>query len=174
MSGKASLFSSAGTLGRGPFAVAVLTVYALGLCSQVLLSGPILLRVGLWPFIVLHAALLWAWYAVHAKRLRDGGCDVGPAVGIAIVNVLSMVFLVMVIVFLSSPVEGQPGETAGGILASWLVLIFLLQVFSGATDLGWFGLVLEILLAIALVPVLLAVGFSIWVATRPSAQAVKA
>jgi uncharacterized membrane protein YhaH (DUF805 family) len=168
-----SLLSSAGTLGRGRFAVLVVIVYAVGLASQALLTGPVLLRVGLWPFIVLHAALLWVWYAVHARRLRDAGRDVGPAIGIAIVNVLSVTFLVMVMLLLVTPVEGQPGETVGGVLATWIVFMFMLQVLSGNVQLGWFGILLDVLLFIALVPISLAVGFSLWAGTRGSVQAVR-
>lgn len=173
MSGAASLFSSAGTLGRRPFAIAVLVVYALGLASQVLLTGPVLLRAGLWPFIVLHAALLWMWYAVHVRRLRDAGRDAGAAIGIAIVNVLAITFLVMVLLLLASPVEGQPGETVGGVLGTWIVFISLLQVLSGTMNLSWFGIFLETLFFIAMTPVLLALGFSVWAGTRPRAQAAK-
>jgi len=75
-----------------------------------------------------------------------------------------------VIAFLISPVEDQPGETVGSILATWIVLIFLLKILSGAPDLGWLGVFLLIMFAIALVPILLAVGFSIWVGMLPAKQ----
>ncbi len=173
MKGAASLFSSAGTLARGSFAVVVVIVYALGLASQVLLTSPVLLRAGLWPFILLHAVLLWVWFAAHARRLREAGRDVGPAIGIAIVNVLSVAFLVMAMLLLVAPVDGQPGETVGGVLGTWIVFIFLVQVLSGTMNFSWFGIFLEILLFIALMPILLAIGFSIWTGTRPSARAAK-
>ena len=77
----------------------------------------------------------------------------------------------MVISFLVSPVEGQPGETAGGVIGTWIFLIFLIEVFSGATQLGWLGRVLLVIVGIAMMPILLAVGFSIWAGSRPSLQA---
>lgn len=172
MIGGGALFSSSGTIGRGPFAVAVCGVYLTGLASQILLIGPVVLRAGFWPFILLHAALLWVWYALHARRLRDAGRGVGAAVGVAIVNVLSMIFLLMVISFLVSPVEGQPGETAGGVLATWVVLIMFVEIFAGAPHLGWLGRVLMVIVGIAMLPILLAVGFSVWTGTRRSAPAV--
>jgi uncharacterized membrane protein YhaH (DUF805 family) len=164
-------FSMSGRLSAGPFAMAAVAVYILGLASQCLLTWPVTARAGLFPFILLHAVLLWVWFAIHAKRLRDAGRDIGSAVGIAIVNVLAITFLLMVISFLVSPVEGQPGETAGGVLGTWVVLVFLIEIFSGASNLGWLGKVLMVIVGIAMLPVLLAVGFSIWAGTRPSLQA---
>lgn len=162
-------FSPSGRLTRQPFAIAVIAVYFLGLASQGLLTGPVLYRAGLFPFILLHAALLWVWYAIHVKRLRDAGRGIGSAAGIAIVNVLAIILLLLVISFLISPVEGQPGETAGSVLGTWIVLIFLIKILSGATSLGWLGTLLLTLFAIAMFPVLLAFGFSIYAGTRRSA-----
>jgi uncharacterized membrane protein YhaH (DUF805 family) len=162
------LFTPSGRLTSRPFAVAVAVVYFVGLTSQILLTKPVLDRAGLSPFIVLHAVLLWAWFTIHAKRLRDAGRGIGPAVGIAVVNVLAIVLLLLVIAFLISPVEGQPGETAGGVLATWIVLIVLIKILSGATSLGWLGIFLLILFGIAMIPILLALGFSIWAGTRSS------
>ncbi len=76
----------------------------------------------------------------------------------------------MAISFLVSPVEGQPGETAGGVIGTWMFLIFLVEVFSGAPHLGWRGRVLMVIVGIAMLPILLAVGFSIWAGTRRSLQ----
>jgi uncharacterized membrane protein YhaH (DUF805 family) len=163
-------FSPSGRLARQPFAIVVVAVYFLGLASQSLLTGPVLSRASLLPFILLHAALLWVWYAIHAKRLRDAGRSIGSAAGVAIVNVLAIILLLLVLSFLNSPVEGQPGETAGGVLGTWIVLIFFIKILSGATSLGWLGKLLLTLFAIAMVPVLLALGFSLWAGTRKSAM----
>jgi uncharacterized membrane protein YhaH (DUF805 family) len=164
------LFTLSGQLARKPFVITVTAVYLLGFASQVFLTAPVLARAGLLPFIVLHAVLLWLWFTIHAKRLRDAGRNTGSAVGIAVVNVLAITLLLLVIAFLISPVEDQPGETVGSILATWIVLIFLLKILSGAPDLGWLGVFLLIMFAIALVPILLAVGFSIWVGMLPAKQ----
>jgi len=164
-------FSSSGTLARGPFAIAVIVIYAVGLASQGLLTGPVLVRMGLWPFALLHAALLWVWFVVHAKRLRDAGHGIGAAVGVAIVNVLSITFLLMVVSFMTTPTAGPGSETGGSVLGTWIVLIFLIEILSGAPHLGWFGVILIILYLIALLPILLAVGFSIWTGTLRSAKA---
>lgn len=162
------LFTLSGRLGRQQFAIAVIGVYVLGLASQSLLTRPVFDRAGFWPFILLHATLLWVWFVIHAKRMRDAGRGIGLVIGIAVVNVLSMIFLLMVISFLTSPVEGQPNETAGSVLGTWVVLILFIEIFSGAPYLGWLGKVLAVIAAIALLPVLLAVGFSIWAGTRRS------
>lgn len=168
-----SLFTASGTLGRGRFACAVICVYALGLTSQILLTGPVLLRVGLWPFILLHAALLWVWYAVHAKRLRDAGRDAGSAIGIAVVNALCLTFLVMLIALFYSPVDSPTtaGETVGGVIGTWIVFIFLIEFLSGGLNFDFISFVLIMVALMALLPVLLAVCFSIWAGTRKRAAA---
>lgn len=162
------LLSPSGRLARQPFAIAVIAVYFLGLASQGLLIKPVIDLAAFFPFILLHGVLLWVWFVIHAKRLRDAGRGIGTAIGIAIVNVLSMLFLLMVISFLASPTAGPGSETAGSVLGTWVVLIFLIEIISGAPHLGWLARILLVIVGIAMIPVLLAVGFSIWVSTRPS------
>ena len=49
----------------------------LGVASQWLTVPAVIDRAGLWPFVVAQVVLIWVWYALHAKRLHDGGR--GPA-----------------------------------------------------------------------------------------------
>lgn len=158
-------FSSSGRLGRRAFAIAVAVVYLLGFASQTLLSGPVLARTGIWLFALVQAVLLWVWFVLHAKRLRAAERGSGGAVGIAIVYGLAMLFLLMVVAFFLSPAPAT--DTTGDALGTWIVLTILIEIFSGAPDLGLFGDILIIMAVIALTPVLLALGFSIWAGTRP-------
>ena len=45
---------------------------------------------GLTPFAVAQAALLWAWLAVHIKRLRDAGQGPAGAIGVAVIYALAL------------------------------------------------------------------------------------
>jgi len=164
------LFTLSGRLGRQPFAIAVIVVYFLGLASQSLLTKQVLDRAGLFPFIVLHASLLWVWYVIHANRLRDAGRNTGVAIGIAIVNALCLLFLLMIVSLFDAP--AADAESDGNVLGTWIVLLFLLAILSGAPHLGWFDIILWVIFVIAMLPILLAVGFSLWVGTRPSVSAV--
>jgi uncharacterized membrane protein YhaH (DUF805 family) len=159
--------STTGRLTRRPFAIGVIAVYFLGSASQVLLTQPILARAGIWPFALLHAVLLWVWFVLHANRLRDAGRGTGSALGVAIVNALSVLLLLMVIALFATPEPG--GESTGSVLGTWVVIIFFLAVISGTPALGLFAIVVWAIIVIAMAPVLLALGFSIWAGTRPSA-----
>lgn len=158
-------FARSGRLARQPFAIAVIIVYMLGSASQILLTQPILARAGVWPFALLHAVLLWIWYVLHIKRLRDAGHGTGSALGIAIVNALFLLFLMMLVALFATPEPG--GEAAGNILGTWIVVIFLLAVISGTPALGVFAVVLWAIIVIAMLPIFLALGYSIWAGTRP-------
>ena len=165
------LLLPSGRLARQPFAAAVIVVYALGLASQSLLTGPVLARAGVWPFALVHAVLLWVWYVIHANRLRDAARGPGAAIGIASVNLLCMLFVLMLVAMFAEPSPGA--ESAGSVLGTWIVIVFVLAVISGAPHLGLFGILLWVIFVVAMLPVLLAVGFSIWAGSQPSAPAVK-
>src|SRR4051794_34610504 len=108
--------STQGRLARKPFAVGVLTVYAAGIASQVLLSGEVIARAGLSPFIIVQAALIWAWLVLHVRRLRDAGQAPAAAVGLSLIYALSLALLLMLIAFLTNPYAVGPA-TAGERLA---------------------------------------------------------
>jgi uncharacterized membrane protein YhaH (DUF805 family) len=159
------IFKPSGRLNPGQFALAVIVVYVLGSASQSLLTGPILAKVGVWPFGAVHAGLLWVWYAIHVNRLRDANRNTGSAVGVLIVNALSLLLLMLIVSLFTTP--AQAGESAGNILGTYILLLFLLSLLTGG--LGAFGILLWAIFLIGLLPILLAVGYSIWVGTRSSA-----
>ncbi len=160
-------FSSAGRLAPWPFALAVTVVYLLGFFSQVLLAEPTLARAGVWPFALAQAALLWVWFALHAKRLRDADRGTGAALGIALVNVLSVLLLLMVVVLFLTPPPAE--DTTGSVLGTWVAIVFLVAILTDAPALGFLGFILLAAAIVVLIPVLLAIGFSFWAGTRPSA-----
>src|SRR5437016_2184452 len=97
----AALFlSAAGRLGPRPFAIGAVLIYAASLASQTLISAPVVARAGFWPFAAAQATPLWVWYALHAKRPRDAGQDVGAAAAIAALYALAMVLLLFVAFFI--------------------------------------------------------------------------
>jgi uncharacterized membrane protein YhaH (DUF805 family) len=164
----ALVFSYSGRLAPRPFAFAVTVVYLLGFASQVLLAEPTLARAGVWPFALAQAALLWIWFTLHAKRLRDADRGTGAALGIAIVNVLSVLFLLMVVASFLTPPPAE--DTTGSVLGTWVAIVFLFAILTGAPALGFLGFILLAAAFVVLFPILLAIGFSIWAGTRPSAS----
>ncbi len=166
------LFSPTGRLGPQTFVVAAAFVYAAGAASQLLTGSNVVWRAGLWPFLFVQVLLIWFWFAIHAKRLRDAGRTAGLAAGVSILYALSIALLVIVAASFYGALAGQIPD-ADANTASALGLILLLSVIAillGAPhyDLAW--LMVAVLLLIALVPIVLAVVVTLWSATRPTAQ----
>ncbi|CAN0088363.1 unnamed protein product [Phaeothamnion confervicola] len=163
-----SLFSPSGRLAPRSFAVAVLAVYVLSFLSQALLSAAVTGRAGLWPFAVLQALLIWTWFAVHARRLRDAGRSSGFALGIACLYALAMVLLLLVMVMITATDSSSEAAQTGQGLLHLFAVLYVLGVLLGSSDFGVLGYWLVGFLALILTPVAIALGFSIWAGTRPS------
>lgn len=164
------IFSASGRLSPPAFAAAAGMVYIAGLASQILTAPDVLARTGLWPFVLTQAILIWMWVAVHASRLRDAGLGISPAVGVAAIYALSVVLLlIFATAFFSAP--PPQGETGAASLPSLLLVVAVFSLLLGGSEYGVVWVVVAILIAAAFVPPLLALGFSIWTATRPSVVA---
>lgn len=161
----AFFLSTTGRLKPRPFALATVLVYAASLASQALISAPVVARSGFWPFAAAQATLLWAWYALHAKRLRDAGQDMSTAAGIAALYALAMVLLLFIAFFIRLGVQANQ-ELVDSPLR-WLGPLSFRGF--GSADFGGLGPILVGFVIAAFVPAVVALGFSIWIGTRPSA-----
>jgi uncharacterized membrane protein YhaH (DUF805 family) len=163
------LFSPTGRLSPQTFIVAAGLVYVAGIASHVLTAPEVIVRVGLWPFLAVQVALVWIWYAVHAKRLHDAGQTSGLAAGVSLLYALSVALLVVVAVSFYGALAGESHDanTAGALGLILFVSIIAILAGSSHYDVGW--LIVAILLVLAFLPVVLAVATTVWAATRPSA-----
>jgi uncharacterized membrane protein YhaH (DUF805 family) len=161
------LFSPSGRLRPQPFAVAIAAVYVAGAASHALTTADVIARVGLWAFVAVQVLLVWIWFVLHAKRLRDCGRGVGLAVGVGLLYVLSIVLLVIVAAaFVNTAVDGADPNTASALGLILLVAVIAALGGSANYDVAW--LLVAALTLIALVPVIVTVSFTLWAATRPS------
>lgn len=169
MESPASLLSASGRVAPRPFVRGAAAVYLLSFLSQILLSPPVTVRFGFAPFAVLQGALTWTWFALHARRLRDAGRPVALALAIAVLYALAMVLLMLLV----GPMIG-PGVSAVGTevprweFADLWVFLLLSPTFTGPGSLGFFDLLALVSLVLILAPMVIAFGFSIWAATRPT------
>src|SRR5262249_6198668 len=104
------------------FAVAIGIVYLAGFASQVLLAAAVTTRAGLAPFVLVQSILLWVWFALHARRLRDCGCGVGWAIGIGLLYALGIALMVVL-------VELMVGTTTHNASGSEMTGATFLQLF---------------------------------------------
>lgn len=163
-----TLFSAAsGRIAPRPFALGVIVVYVLSFLSQVLISPPVTARWGVWVFALVQAPLTWAWFALHAKRLRDAGRSVGPALAIAVLYALAIVLLMLLIAPIIGPEAGGPNPRRMSFVDLWVFLL-LFAAFTGQGSVDFFYFLALGMLALILTPVAIALGFSIWTGARPA------
>jgi uncharacterized membrane protein YhaH (DUF805 family) len=161
-------FSVSGRIGPRPFALVAVAVYVLGFLSQMLISPPATTRWGVWAFALVQAPLAWAWFVLHVKRLRDAGRPIGTVLAIGILYALAIILLMLLI----EPIIGLEPNAVGTaaprlrFVDLWVFLL-LFAAFTGQADFGFFHILAFIMVALILLPVAIALGFSIWAGTRP-------
>jgi len=153
-----------------PFAIGAVLVFVVGLASQALLEGPTLIRLGVWPFVLVQAVLIWSWTVLHIRRLRDAGRGSGAPVAIAIaygIGVAAVTICVWIFVGIAQDnVKPEAGPVAS-VLAVFVLIAFF-ALFTGTPDLGLLPFLLIGALVVMVMPTLIGIGFSIWAGTRPS------
>jgi len=162
MNALAFLTSTQGRLAPRPFALGVLALWLAGIATQWLLSGEVMYRAGMWPFIATQAALIWIWLLLHVRRLRDAGQGAASAIGVAIVYALAVGLLIMLVAFFTNPSGGgmSSGNEAGDAAAATLLVLFLFAIVF-KPDFGVFTTILKGLILIAFLPGLVSLLFSV-------------
>jgi hypothetical protein len=164
------ILSPAGRLSPQPFIVAAVLVYLAGMASHWLTTPDVIRRAGLWPFIAAQIVLIWIWYGLHAKRLRDGGQSAGLAAGVSLLYALSVALLVIVAASFYGPLAGQGTDPNTASALGLILFVSIIALLAGAPhyDVSW--LIVAILVLLAFMPIVLAVATTLWAATRPRAR----
>jgi|ERR1043165_6406820 uncharacterized membrane protein YhaH (DUF805 family) len=163
-----SLFSRNGRLARGPFVLAVIAVYVASFVSQILLSPPVTARAGVALFVLAQVVLIWVWIVLHTRRLRDAGRPTGIAIGIAMIYALEVVLLVLLIWLMLGTAGPTGGAGSEASIFHLFVFLYFLGLLTGDPTLGVLQIWMMGFAALLLLPVVIAVIFSLWTATRPS------
>ena len=170
MQGLGLLFSPAGRLGPRAFIIAVVLLYLAAAASQALTLRDVIKSAGLWPFLAAQIVLVWIWYALHAKRLRDAGKPIGLAVAASLLYVLSVALLIIIAGAFYGALAGQGTDPNTASTLGLILVVSIIAMLSGTPhdSLAW--LIVAILLVIAYLPIILAVVTTLWAATRPTAE----
>ncbi len=164
------LFSPAGRLPQPPFIIVAVLLYVAAVASQALTVRDVIKSAGLWPFLAAQLVLVWIWYALHAKRLRDAGKPAGLAVATSVLYLLSVALLVILAgaFYGTSALQGTDPNAASAL--ELILFVSTIAVLSGQPrdSLAW--LMVAILLLIAYLPIVLAVVTTAWAATRPTTE----
>jgi uncharacterized membrane protein YhaH (DUF805 family) len=156
-------------LARGPFAVAVGGVYLGIFASQVLLSPPVTAHVGVFAFVLAQVVLIALWIVLHRRRLRDAGRPAGMVYGVAAIYALEVVLLVLLVWLILASSAGLSGGASGeATILHLFIILYLLSLMTGDPNLGALQIWMMGFAAVMVLPVLIAVVFSLWAGTRPS------
>jgi len=163
------LFSPSARLRPQPFVLAVIAVYITGLAVQWLTAPDVLKRIGIVPFALVQIALIWMWFSLHAKRLRDGGERTGLAVGAGVLYALGIVLLLVLGAgFIDPGRDGDWGPTGSAALGLIIVVVVIGTLLDTANYDAISFLIAGFLIVMALLPVIVALAITVWAATRPS------
>jgi uncharacterized membrane protein YhaH (DUF805 family) len=160
----ALLFSTEGRLTPKAFWLSLLSVYAAGIASQFLLMSNVTARSGVWPFVAVHAIVLWAWTVVHIKRLRDAGRPPAGAYAMALLYGLSVALALLLVAMIMAPTTGVTDSPAQAWLAFALVAVLFMFLFDG--DFGPISLMFKVLALIACLPFIVSFAFSLYTGLR--------
>jgi uncharacterized membrane protein YhaH (DUF805 family) len=164
----ALFFSARGRLAPKPFARAVIAVYLTAFVSQLLVSPPVIAHAGPAPFALVQALSTWCWFCLHAKRLRDSGRGVGAASAIVVLYGLAVVLFLLTVALIAEPIAKDATNAPSTDLADFFILFLLVAMLTGDSNLGLFAYVVMAVLMLILMPILIAIGFSIFAFDRPS------
>jgi uncharacterized membrane protein YhaH (DUF805 family) len=161
------LFSPQGRIAPQSFAAAVIVVYLVGGASHFLTSPAVIARAGLWAFVAVQAVLIWVWFVLHARRLHDSGRAAGLAVGVVLLYALSVVLLLIVadsFFNISDSVMHDPNAASA---LGLILMLYIIDALLGSLHYDFAWLAVVILIAMAVVPTIVALVFTLWTSTRP-------
>jgi hypothetical protein len=133
-----------------------------------LLSAPVTARMSVVPFVLVQIVLIAVWIVLHRWRLHDAGRPTGIVIGIAMIYALEVVLLTLLIWIVSVPSGTSSFADDGAGIFHLFTILYLLAVLTGDSGLGVLQIWLMGFAAVMLLPILIALGFSLWAATRPS------
>lgn len=158
-----------GDIEQGPYARA-LAALTIGAILSNLLSAPIVsASLGIWPFAVTQLALLWFWFSLTARRLRNAERSVLGVSAVALIALVAIALLAIMLVV-------QFVDTSAGAAAPWLPasigtllypFVFLFNLITGPSA-NPQDRTIAVLSAFTVAPLLLMIWYSAWAVLQPS------
>lgn len=162
-------FIPSGDLEQGPYLRSLIALVIGAILSHLLTAPVVTAQLGLLPFVVTQLALIWWWYALIVKRLRNAERSFLGATAVAIINLFALLLLSVMLVLQFS--DTSAGAAGPYIPASISLLIYpFVFLFNAATGPSPNSQDLQVsLLALAvLAPLVLTIFYSLWAAAQPS------
>jgi hypothetical protein len=166
----ATFLSPQGRLRPQPFLTSIAVVYLVGVASHWLTFPVVTARIGLLPFAAAQALLTWIWFILHAKRLYDAARGYGLAVAVALLYLLSLVLLLILATNFLAGSESTLGNASATSALELILLLYIITTLAGSLHYDLTSIVVGILTLCAFAPILIALVFTLWTATRTSTQ----
>jgi uncharacterized membrane protein YhaH (DUF805 family) len=161
--------SPSGDIEQGPYARALIGLLIGAFLSNMLSAPAISVTFGLWPFAVTQLALLWFWYALTARRLRNAERSILGVTAVAVIALFAIVLLTVLLML--QPVDPEPTTAGPWLPASIGTLIypfvFLLNLVAGPSA-NPQDATIAALSVFTVAPLLLLIWYSAWAALQPS------
>jgi uncharacterized membrane protein YhaH (DUF805 family) len=158
-----------GDLEQGLYTRALIGLLIGAVFSNMLSAPAVTASFGLWPFVVTQLVLLWFWYALTAKRLRNAERSVLGVTAVALIALIAIVLLAVILKLQAS--DAEPTVAGPWLPASIGVLIypfvFLLNIVTGPSA-NPQDATIAVLSLFTVAPLLLMIWYSAWAAMQPS------
>ncbi len=163
-------FSPSGELEQEPYVRSMFALLIGAVLSHLLTAPAVLAQLGILPFVFMQIVIVWWWFCLIVKRLRDAERSILGVTAVALISFIAVLFLAMMLVL-------QVSDPNAGTLAPWLpasiglllypVVFFFNLVTGPAANAQDLHVALLALLIVA--PPLLTIAWSVWAAFQPSA-----
>ncbi len=161
--------SPSGDIEQAPYARALIGLLIGAILSNMLSAPAISITFGLWPFAVTQLALLWLWYALSLRRLRNAERSILGVTAVALISLFAIVLITVLLML--QPVDPDPTAAGPWLPASIGVLIyplvFLLNLVTGPSA-NPQDATIAALSVFTVAPLLLLIWYSAWAALQPS------
>jgi uncharacterized membrane protein YhaH (DUF805 family) len=163
--------AGSGRIAPRPFALKAAIVYVVSFLSQFLLAAPVMAHASVIPFLIVQIAVAWSWYTLHVRRLRDAGRPGGSVLALTLLYLLAIVLLSLATLATNDSASGRGAEGSPfAAVVQIFLLLFLIGTVLGDPNLGMFGYVMLAVLALVMLPIVMALAFTVWAGTRPTAS----
>jgi uncharacterized membrane protein YhaH (DUF805 family) len=162
-------FIPSGDLEQRPYFRSLIALAIGAVLSHMLTAPVVTAQLGILPFVITQLAILWWWYALIVKRMRNAERSFLGVTAVSLIDLFALLLLsVMLLLQFSDTSVGAAGPYIPASISLLIYpFVFLFNVLTGPAanpqDLQ------VALLALAVVaPLILTIFYSLWAAAQPS------
>ena len=157
-----------GDVEQGPYTRALIGLLIGAVLSNMLSAPAVTASFGIWPFVVTQLALLWLWFALTAKRLRNAERSVLGVTAVALIALIAILLLAVMMVLQESDGAGAAAPWVPASIGTLIYpFVFLFNLVTGPSAVAQ-DATIAVLSTFTVAPLLLMIWYSAWAALQPS------